>query len=116
MDVVDLNPNSMAKYILIVAKEQDYVAWKNDEMLCDMNTGRLMNLVDGAALRNKVLKYCQSQEQDRFGTPRHSFNDLCYSEKMQGALTYSEFKELTEHVDKKIESGVVAVLVKCVWV
>jgi hypothetical protein len=106
----------MAKYILIVAKEQDYVAWKNDEMLCDMNTGRLIDLVDGAALRNKVLKYCQSHDHDRFSPTPHSFNDLDYSEKMQGALTYSEFKELTEHVDKKIESGVVAVVVKCVWV
>ena len=106
----------MAKYILIVAKEQDYVAWKNDEMLCDMNTGRLMNLVDGTALRNKVLKYCQSHDYDRFGPTPHSFNDLEYSEKMQGALTYSEFKELTEHMDKKIESGVVAVVAKCVWV
>lgn len=102
----------MARYILIVAKEQDYTAWKNDEMLCDMNTGRLVNLVDGVALRNKVLKFFQKCEY--IPIYPQTFEELPLGAKQQGALTYSEFKELTEHVDKKIESGVVAVLVKCV--
>lgn len=102
----------MGKYRMIVCSESDYKSWKNDEMLCDMNAGRLMNLVDGTALRNKVLKYCQAPDFDRFGPTPHSFNDLVYSEKMQGALTYSEFKELTEHIEKKIVNGVVSLLVK----
>ena len=73
------------KYRLIVCAESDYNAWKNDEMLLDINTNNLVDIVDGVKMRHQ--------------------NQL-------KAITYSEFKELTEHVDKKVVNGVVALLVK----
>ena len=102
------------KYRLIVCSESDYKAWKNDEMLLDMNTNNLMDMVIGVKLRNKVLRFFQ-KNCEQFITltiyPK-TFEDLHWSAKQQGAVTYSEFKELTEHVDKKIVNGVVALLVK----
>ena len=99
------------KYRLIVCAESDYKAWKNDEMLLDMNTNNLMDVVSGVKLRNKVLRYFQ-KNCERFAIYPETVGDLCRSAKQQLAVTYSEFKELTEHVDKKIVNGVVALLVK----
>ena len=99
------------KYRLIVCAESDYKAWKSDEMLLDMNTNNLMDMVNGIALRNKVLKFFQ-KNCERFTIYPKTFEDLHKSAKTQGAVTYSEFKELTEHTDKKIVNGVVALLVK----
>lgn len=106
----------MENYRLIACTEDDYKAWKNDELLLDMNMGALVDLPDGVALRDKVLRYVKKKYiNSRFYTKEpKSFESLNNYEKLQGALTYSEFKELTEHVDKKIVNGVVALMIKVV--
>lgn len=100
----------MGKYRMIVCSESDYKSWKNDEMLLDMNSNNLTDMVNGVALRNKVLKFFQKCE--HIPIYPQTFEELHLGAKLQGALTYSEFKEMTEHIEKKIVNGVVSLLVK----
>lgn len=95
---------------MIVCPEVDYEAWKNDEMLLNMNTNNLMDMVGGVALRDKTLKFFQKCTY--IPSAPNSFKDLHRGAKQRSAVTYSEFKELTEHVEKKIVNGVVSLLVK----
>ena len=101
------------KIIHIVCTTEDYNAWKRGEMLCDMNAGSMVEVPTGMKLREKVLKYVIKQyEEYRFFIPPENWNDLSKSEKMQGALTYEEFKEMTEHVNKKILNNIVSLIAK----
>ena len=97
---------------MIVCPELDYKAWKNDEMLLDATTNNLIDMVAGITKREKVLKHCQKSDYDRFSPYPNSFEDLTRQEKKYGAWTYSEFKEMTEHIEKKVVNGVISLLVK----
>lgn len=100
------------KIIHIVCVQEDYDAWKRGEMLCDMNVGSMVEVPIGMKLREKVLKYVRKEYGEyRFFIPPESWGDLSKSEKLQGALTYEEFKEITEHVSKKIINNIVSLVV-----
>ena len=101
----------MNKILLIAVSIEDYDSWKRGDLLLDMKTGELIDIVNGVKIREKKLK--DSQLEGRFYYPK-SFKELTKSERCQCALTYEEFKELTEHVDKKIVNNVVSLLVKTV--
>ena len=100
------------KIIHIVCTQEDYDAWKRGEMLCDMKRGGMVEVPVGMKLRNKVFKSIQKEYGEyRFFIPPESWEELSKSEKLQGALTYEEFKEMTEHVSKKIINNIVSLVV-----
>lgn len=90
---------------------EDYNSWKRGDLLLNMKNCELVDIVKGVEIREKLVK--QIQQQNRFRYPE-SFEELTKSEKCRCALTYEEFKELTEHIDKKIVKDVVSILIKIV--
>ena len=96
---------------LIMVSIEDYNSWKRGDLLLNMENCELVDIVKGVKIREKLVK--QIQQQNRFWIP-NSFEELTKSEKCRCALTYEEFKELTEHIDKKIVKDVVSILIKIV--
>lgn len=96
---------------LIMVSIEDYNSWKRGDLLLNMENCELVDIVKGVKIREKLVK--QMQRQDPLWYPK-SFEELTKSEKCRCALTYEEFKELTEHIDKKIVKDVVSILIKIV--
>lgn len=96
---------------LIMVSIEDYNSWKRGDLLLNMKNCELVDIVKGVKIREKLVK--QIQQQDPLWYPK-SFEELTKSEKCRCALTYEEFKELTEHIDKKIVKDVVSILIKIV--
>lgn len=96
---------------LIMVSIEDYNSWKRGDLLLNMKNCELVDIVKGVKIREKLVK--QMQQQDPLWYPK-SFEELTKSEKCRSALTYEEFKELTEHIDKKIVKDVVSILIKIV--
>lgn len=97
---------------LIMVSIEDYNSWKQGDLLLNMENCELVDIVKGVKIREKVVKQIQQQDPPRW-IPK-SFDELTKSEKCRCALTYEEFKELTEHIDKKIVKDVVSILIKIV--
>lgn len=96
---------------LIMVSIEDYNSWKRGDLLLNMKNCELVDIVKGVKIREKLVK--QMQQQDPLWYPK-SFEELTKSEKCRCALTYEEFKELTEYIDKKIVKDVVSILIKIV--
>lgn len=103
----------MKNILLITVYLKDYDSWKRGDLLLNMSTGVLIDIPTGMQLRERLVKRTQNWYSDfRFCAIPNSWNELSNKEKCRGALTYEEFKYLTEHVDKKILNDVVSIVVK----